>query len=72
MKPNNVNEALDMVQTRLFAAGFALEQYLSSCRACAEAGAPFSPQNYPAEYFEDVKDTVLDAHMLVTWIKDNK
>ena len=72
MRPNNVNEALHMVHARLFAAGIALEQYLSSCRACAEAGAPFSPQNYPAEYFEDVKAAVLDAHMLVTWIKDNK
>ena len=72
MKPNNVNEALDMVHARLMAAGSDLEQYLSSCRACAEAGAPFSPQNYPAEYFEAIKDAVLDAHLLVTWIKDNK
>ena len=72
MKPNNVNEALDSVHARLIAAGSDLEQYLSACRACAEAGAPFSPQNYPAEYFEAIKDVVLDAHLLVTWIKDNK
>ena len=70
--PTNVDEALDSVHARLIAAGSGLERYLSSCRACAEAGAPFSPQNYPAEYFEAVKTAVLDAHMLVTWIKDNK
>ena len=72
MKPNNVNEALDSMHVRLIAAGAYLEQYLRSCEACAEAGAPFSPQNYPAEYFEAIKDAVLDAHLLVTWIKDNK
>jgi len=71
MKPNNVNEALDSVHARLIAAGSDLEQYLRSCKACAEAGAPFSPQNYPAEFFEAIKDAVFDAHMLVTWIKDN-
>ena len=60
MKPKNVNEALDMVQTRLFAAGSDLEHYL------------LSPQDYSPEYFESVKDAVLDAHLLVTWIKDNK
>jgi len=25
---------------------------------------------YDAEYFEDVKAAALDAHLLVTWIKD--
>ena len=70
--PTNVDEALDSVHARLMAAVADLERYLSSCRACAEAGAPFSPQNYPAEYFEAVKAAVLDAHLLVTWIKDNK
>jgi hypothetical protein len=26
---------------------------------------------YDAEYFEDVEAAALDAHLLVTWIKDN-
>lgn len=60
MKPNNVNEALDSLHALLFAAGSDLEHYL------------LSPQDYSPEYFESVKDAVLDAHMLVTWIKDNK
>ena len=59
MKPNNVNEALHMVHARLFAAGIALEDYLRS------------PQSYSPD-LEAVKAAVLDAHLLVTWIKDNK
>lgn len=56
-KPNNVNEALDSVHTLLSAAGSDLEQYLRH------------PAEYVPEYFEAIKDVVLDAHMLVTWIK---
>ena len=63
MKPNNVNEALDSVHARLFAAGFALEQYLLNAQ-------DLSPDD--REDLEEVKDTVLNVHMLVTWIKDNK
>ena len=57
--PTNVTEALDMVQTRLMAAGSDLEYYLRS------------PQSYSPD-LEAIKDAVLDAHLLVTWIKDNK
>ena len=63
MKPNNVNEALDMVHARLIAAGFALEQYLLNSQ-------DLSPED--REDLEDAKAAVLDAHLLVTWIKDNK
>jgi len=61
-KPKNVNDALDSVHARLFAAGFALEQYLLNSQ-------DLSPDD--REDLEEAKDTVLDAHMLVTWIKDN-
>ena len=57
--PTNVDEALDSVHARLIAAGSDLEQYLSSCRACAEAGAPFSPQNYPVEFLRPLKTLCL-------------
>jgi hypothetical protein len=30
-----------------------------------------NPQDYTPEYFEDVKDAALDAHLLVTWVRDN-
>ena len=59
MKPNNVNEALEMVHARLMAAVADLEYYLRS------------PQSYSPD-LEAVKTAVLDAHLLVTWIKDNK
>ena len=59
MRPNNVNEALDMVHARLMAAVADLEYYLRS------------PQSYSPD-LEAVKTAVLDSHLLVTWIKDNK
>ena len=57
--PTNVDEALDSVHARLMAAVADLEYYLRS------------PQSYSPD-LEAVKTAVLDAHMLVTWIKDNK
>jgi hypothetical protein len=30
-----------------------------------------NPQDYKPEYFEAVKDAALDAHLLVTWVRDN-
>ena len=59
--PTNVAEALAHVHALLLAAGGDLEQ------AC-DAG---NPEVYSKEYYESVKDAVLDAHLLVTWIKDN-
>ena len=62
MKPKNVNDALDKVHTRLLSAGSCLDIYLLHAQ-------DLSPEDI--EDLEDVKDTVLNAHMLVTWIKDN-
>ena len=59
LKPKNTHDALRQVQTLLSAAGRDLEQYL-------EAPAEYSP-----EYFRDVLEAVLDAHMLTTWTRDN-
>ena len=59
MKPTNVNEALDSVHALLYAAGVDLEAYLDN------------PADIQPEFFESVKDAVLNAHLLVTWIKDN-
>ena len=63
MRPNNVNEALHKVHARLFAAGIALEQYLLNSQDLSHE---------VREDLEDAKAAVLDAHLLVTWIKDNK
>ena len=63
MKPHNVNEARDMVQTRLLAAGSDLWLYLINSE-------DLLPEDMEA--LQEIKDAVLDAHLLVTWIKDNK
>lgn len=57
--PTNVAEALAHVHALLLAAGGDLEQ-------ASDSG---NPEVYSKEYYESVKDAVLDAHMLVTWIK---
>lgn len=59
----NVDDALDKLHIRLLSAGSCLEIYLLNAQ-------DLSPEDI--EDLEDVKDTVLDAHLLVTWIKDNK
>lgn len=30
-----------------------------------------NPMDYTHEFFDDVKDAALDAHLLVTWVRDN-
>ena len=30
-----------------------------------------NPQDHKPEYFEAVKNAALDAHLLVTWVRDN-
>ena len=59
LKPKNTHDALRQVQTLLSAAGRDLEQYLDA------------PADYNPEYFRDVLEAVLDAHMLTTWTRDN-
>jgi hypothetical protein len=58
-RPDSLTAALQHLHKLLGAAGTDLEKYLEA------------PADYTPEYFESVKDCVLDAHMLVTWIKDN-
>lgn len=59
LKPKNTHDALRQVQTLLSAAGRDLEQYLDA------------PADYNPEYFRDVLEAVLYAHMLTTWTRDN-
>jgi hypothetical protein len=60
MKPKNIHDALRHLQNLTMGIARDTENYLDS------------PGDYvPSEYFEDVKDAALDAHMLVTWIRDN-
>lgn len=58
-RPDNIHDALRH-----------LHNLLSTI--ARDADNPDDPimQSYP-EYFQPIKDAALDAHMLVTWVKDN-
>ena len=58
-KPESKVEAVEQIHILLLAAANDLTRYLD---------AP--EDHFAPEYFESVKDAVLDAHMLVSWIKD--
>jgi hypothetical protein len=57
--PDNLHDALNHLHYLLGAVAKDLENYLED------------PVAYDHEYFEDIKNAALDAHLLVTWIKDN-
>jgi hypothetical protein len=59
--PKNVHDALRHIDNLLVSAGDDLERYLMSENPAME----FSP-----EYFESVKDAVLDARLLAVWVRD--
>lgn len=58
-KPETTLEAIEQVHTLLLAAALDLDRYLD---------AP--EDHFAPEYFEDVRDAILDAHTFVSWIKD--
>lgn len=58
-RPDNLNDALRQLHNLTMAVAMDLTNYLED------------PAIYGNEYFEDVKTAALDAHMLVTWVKDN-
>lgn len=59
MKPQNKLEAIERIHKLLSAAGDDLVRYLD-----------LPDEHFAPEYFESVKDAVLDAHLLVSWLKD--
>ena len=58
-RPDNINEALGHLHNLTMSIANDLLNYMDN------------PQDYTPEYFEDVKDAALDAHLLVTWVRDN-
>ena len=62
-RPDNINEALLQLHNLTMAIAQDLLNYVDR------------PQDFDlaslVEYFEDVKDAALDAHLLVTWVRDN-
>lgn len=57
--PDNLHDALAHLHTLLM--GIATDASHENDRVI---------ESYP-EYFNPIKDAALDAHLLVTWIKDN-
>lgn len=59
-QPDNIHDALRHLHNLTLAIAEDLERYIDD-----------EDMQYDAEYFEDVKAAALDAHLLVTWVKDN-
>lgn len=59
-RPDNIDDALRHLHNLTMAIAEDLTRYMDD-----------EDMQYNAEYFEDVKAAALDAHLLVTWIKDN-
>lgn len=59
IQPNNIHDALRHIHNLTMCIAHDMATYLDN------------PGDYSPEYFESVKDAALDAHLLVTWIKDN-
>ncbi len=59
MRPDNIHDALRHLQSLTMDIARDMENYLDN------------PAIYGTDYFEDVKAAALDAHLLVTWVRDN-
>jgi len=58
MKPKNIHDALRHLHNLTMGIANDMNNYMDN------------PQDYSPEYFESVKDAALDAHLLVTWVRD--
>lgn len=58
-RPDNINDALRRLHELTMAIANDMNNYMDN------------PQDFEPEYFESVKDAALDAHLLVTWVRDN-
>jgi hypothetical protein len=58
-RPDNIHDALRHLHSLTMAIANDMEKYMDN------------PQDFQPEYFESVKDAAFDAHLLVTWVRDN-
>jgi len=58
-RPDNIHDALRHLHNLTMRIANDLNNYMDN------------PAAYTPEYFEDVKSAALDAHLLVTWVRDN-
>lgn len=59
-RPDNIHDALRHLHSLTMCIANDLTKYMED-----------TEMQYDPEYFEDVKAAALDAHLLVTWVKDN-
>ena len=59
-RPDNIHDALRHLHNLTMSIAMDLRRYIDD-----------EDLQYNAEYFEDVEAAALDAHLLVTWVKDN-
>jgi|GEM_PF-1914643 len=59
-RPDNINDALRQLHHLTMGIAEDLNKYIND-----------EQMQYDAEYFKDVEAAALDAHLLVTWVKDN-
>ena len=59
-RPDNINDALRHLHNLTMSIAMDLRRYMDD-----------DQMQYDAEYFKDVEAAALDAHLLVTWVKDN-
>lgn len=57
-QPKNIHDALRHLHNLTMSIANDMNNYLDN------------PGDYTPEYFEAVKDAALDAHLLVTWVRD--
>ena len=58
-RPDNINDALRQLYNLTMCIATDIGNYLED------------PAIYGSDFFEDIKAAALDAHMLITWVKDN-
>ncbi len=58
-QPDNINDALRHLHNLTLCIAEDLRRYMDD-----------DQMQYDAEYFKDVEAAALDAHLLVTWVKD--
>ena len=59
-QPDNINDALRHLHNLTLCIAEDLRRYMDD-----------DQMQYDAEYFADVEAAARDAHLLVTWVKDN-
>lgn len=59
-RPDNIHGALRQLHHLTMSIALDVRRYMDD-----------EQMQYDADYFKDVEATALDAHMLITWIKDN-